>query len=353
MARRFDLNMRFLRFVAFIMILAYVAIMISMETGFLPLPEGAQWVKPAVAVFLGLVTFFSCLVLLLTKPPSGPADIVLDSAKSVAEGKSLAEAREMVQAVAASLAELVDALSERSEAQGQRLDVHSATISRTVDLKDIRQIQEKILNEIATIKKENHQLNEGLRNIRGELNAQESKMAHFEEEVMIDHLTTVPNRRALDQRIEEEFNRAARYGGVFSLMMIDLDDFKALNDEYGHLAGDRILRGISKLLSNETRTSDFVARYGGEEFVVMLPETRLKKAADVAEKLRRSLDRVIFRLEDKRLHVTASFGVSEFTEGESIQDLLQRADDAMYTAKRQGKNMVCTESEIQYFPGKE
>jgi len=354
MARKFELNVGFLRIVAFIMVLVYVAVMMAMEAGFLTPPKNQAWVRPALAVFLGLVAFLSCLVLLLAKErtSSATSDIVLAPAKEVARDKSLAEAREIVQAVAASLSELVAALSERSQTQDRQLDGHSDAITRALDLKSIREIQETILNEIAAIKNENRELNEGLRNISGQLTVQEKKISRFEEEVMVDHLTLVANRRALDQRLAEEANRSARYGGTFSLMMIDIDDFKALNDEHGHLAGDRILRGVSKLVSGETRTSDFVARYGGEEFVVLLPETDLETATGVAEKLRQSLDRVIFRLEDKRLHVTASFGVCQFKEGQTIEEFVQLSDDAMYTAKRRGKNRVCTENEIEYFTRK-
>jgi two-component system cell cycle response regulator len=161
-----------------------------------------------------------------------------------------------------------------------------------------------------------------------------------------DPLTGVLNRRALTDRLAGELDRARRYDLVLTLLMIDLDHFKSINDTYGHLVGDEVLREVSAILQREVRTVDLVARYGGEEFVVVLPETGEDGANTFAERVRQRIaeHRVVTGDGGKPLSVTVSIGVAAFPSpgiGET-DDLVARADEALYRAKAQGRNRVRT-----------
>jgi diguanylate cyclase len=157
---------------------------------------------------------------------------------------------------------------------------------------------------------------------------------------MYDSLTGMPNREAYQQRLEQEVQRIKRYGGKLSLMVCDVDFFKRINDAYGHLAGDKVLRIIAKSLQRNLRSTDFIARFGGEEFVALMPETSTSEAKIVAEKMRRKVEESPFNFKKEPVQITVSFGISEFAEGESAAEVFSRADKALYEAKKHGRNQV-------------
>ena len=155
-----------------------------------------------------------------------------------------------------------------------------------------------------------------------------------------DSLTGLYNRQHLMAKLEAERVRAERYDRPLSVMLIDLDHFKQVNDGHGHLAGDAVLISAATVIRNTLRETDFVGRYGGEEFLVVLPETELKGALDLAERLRRAMADTGHMLPDGNvLEVTCSIGVAEAIFDE-IEDIIDLADSAMYSAKRSGRNMV-------------
>jgi len=159
-----------------------------------------------------------------------------------------------------------------------------------------------------------------------------------------DPLTLVLNRRALTARLASELERARRYDSVITLLMVDLDNFKQVNDTHGHLMGDDVLRNVAMLLQHAVRTMDVVARYGGEEFVVVLPETSLAGATMFAERIRENVEAATFSgLRGVPLKLTASIGVSSYpsTTVQTVDDLFARADEALYRAKADGRNRVC------------
>lgn len=158
-----------------------------------------------------------------------------------------------------------------------------------------------------------------------------------------DELTGLPNSRAFREAIEREAARAERFGHELSLVILDLDDFKQVNDTYGHLQGDEVLRTVGRVLESEPRAIDEPARYGGEEFVVALPETSTEGAIEIAERIRSRLEgESIPLLEgDGEIQVTASFGVATMpVSADNLRDLFSVADEALYEAKRSGKNRV-------------
>mgnify|MGYP006188433081 CR=1 FL=1 len=152
-----------------------------------------------------------------------------------------------------------------------------------------------------------------------------------------DSLTSVGNRRLMDSEIDRAIDRYERHPAPMSLILLDLDKFKNVNDRYGHRMGDQLLAAVANLLSTHTRNADRVFRYGGEEFVLLAENTPLDKAAIVAEHLRQQID---VRIHARELPFTASFGVAEFEPGETAEHWLGRADRAMYQAKENGRNCV-------------
>jgi diguanylate cyclase (GGDEF)-like protein len=159
---------------------------------------------------------------------------------------------------------------------------------------------------------------------------------------MKDGLTNLLNYRAFRETLDVEVHRSARYGTPLSLILGDVDHFKAVNDGYGHPGGDAVLRSMAQALRGELRDSDAVARYGGEEFAVILPETSLENAGVVAERLRRSIEGLIIPHEGREIRVTMSFGVSALhsADPQAPVHLIDGADRALYQAKDAGRNRV-------------
>ncbi len=156
-----------------------------------------------------------------------------------------------------------------------------------------------------------------------------------------DPLTKLYNRRAIVQFAEKEVGRSKRYNHSFSIILIDIDDFKAINDTYGHTIGDIVLKKIADLLKEEVRDVDRIGRYGGEEFIIVLPETKIKNAVKLAERIKRKISDYHFKISDYALTLTVSTGVAGFpVHGKTFEEILQAADLALYEAKRRGKNQV-------------
>jgi len=160
------------------------------------------------------------------------------------------------------------------------------------------------------------------------------------EHAQIDPLTGLANRRGLDERLAQEWARLLRHGGCLSVIMADLDDFKRVNDQFGHPAGDEVLRQVARLLADGCRESDMPARYGGEEFVVIAPETTAQAAADLAERLRMSICFRPLAVRGKAVEVTVSLGVADNEGLKTPEELVQAADEALYCAKSAGRNCV-------------
>jgi diguanylate cyclase (GGDEF)-like protein len=156
-----------------------------------------------------------------------------------------------------------------------------------------------------------------------------------------DPLTGLYNRRYFQQILEREFSRSSRYDSSLSIAMMDIDNFKKINDNYGHLFGDEVLSTISKILTESLRKTDYVARYGGEELVAVLPETRLEQAIIPLERFRNKLENHAFIFEDKRVNITVSIGLAQNDSHIVTPDnFIMKADTALYKAKQKGKNRI-------------
>ncbi len=169
----------------------------------------------------------------------------------------------------------------------------------------------------------------------------EGELRRLSNEVSTDQLTQIANRRGLLQAFDAERSRVEREGAVLAVGLLDIDNFKRLNDELGHAAGDEALRSLAAVVSKTLRPSDMVARYGGEEFVVLLPATPVDEGQQILTRLQRSLSGGLFMHENKQVFVTFSAGVTAYRAGERIEAALERADQALYEAKRTGKNRTC------------
>jgi len=163
------------------------------------------------------------------------------------------------------------------------------------------------------------------------LNSKLNTMSHY------DQLTEIANRYLLTSTFHSEMTRATRYNTPFSILLIDLDFFKLINDEYGHNIGDSILVDLAKLLINESRDSDIVGRWGGEEFLIICPETKKSGAQQLAEHIRQRTNNFSFNIKEP-VHI--SLGVAEYQQGETMEYSIKRADDALYQAKQLGRNRV-------------
>jgi diguanylate cyclase len=186
------------------------------------------------------------------------------------------------------------------------------------------------------------ELQESLQRYKEEVLRTKERADVLEKEVLLDGLTEIHNRRAYELRIREELRRYHRDGQGFSLVLIDVDRFKRINDLYGHQAGDKCLRGIAGRIGTAVRTTDFLARYGGEEFIVILAGSSGENARKIAGKIRVVIEKTKFYYRDEAIPVTISLGVTAVEPGDGDpEDLFVRVDDAMYRAKKEGRNRVC------------
>ncbi|HKW82361.1 MAG TPA: GGDEF domain-containing protein [Burkholderiaceae bacterium] len=204
-------------------------------------------------------------------------------------------------------------------------------------VEESRSVQSLVQQTQARLKDEHDKARELTQRV-GEL---EDEMRRLSDEVSTDQLTQIANRRGLLQAFEAERSRLERGGGSLSVGLLDIDNFKRLNDELGHSAGDEALKSLAALVSSTLRPTDRVARYGGEEFVVLLPETPVDEGQQILTRLQRSLTGGLFMHESKQVFVTFSAGVTAYRESEAIETALERADQALYEAKRTGKNRTC------------
>ena len=172
-----------------------------------------------------------------------------------------------------------------------------------------------------------------------ELKTAETKLVEMATQ---DFLTGLLNRRETFRRLDEELQRSRRLATPFSVLLLDLDHFKQVNDVHGHSAGDLVLQAVAAALRQGVRPYDLCCRYGGEEFLVILPETALEDAAGIAERLRRDIENLkITAAKETALQITASIGAAALLGHETIDQLVARADEAMYNAKSSGRNRVC------------
>ncbi len=217
-------------------------------------------------------------------------------------------------------------------------------IKQTKDISPIFDLQFSDENELEDLLESAKQelLNISMQMV-GDMIGKNSELESLRQQANKDAMTQLHNYKAFCEALNQEISRAARYKNNLSLVMADIDFFKSINDGFGHPAGDQVLKAVAQALQKGLRECDFVARYGGEEFAVILPETQLKDALLVAERLREKIKTLEIACDGRPIRVTMSFGAAGFRHAPpmSFDDLVKSADDALYSAKKQGRDRCC------------
>ncbi len=214
---------------------------------------------------------------------------------------------------------------------------HMVFLAERIEVEaDAENVVEKLRKQVRMFQMESEHSKKLARNKQIEM---EGVLAQAEEVAHVDPLTFLPNRRTIIKDMQSEVMRAERYHSLFSISVVDIDNFKTINDTYGHPVGDEVLRHVAIHLRDGIRHPDVVGRYGGEEFIVLLPNSDKKAAAEQAARLCRELRNKRIQLKNEEIQVTISIGIAEFRIGEdSWHSLLKRADNAMFEAKNQGRD---------------
>ncbi len=246
--------------------------------------------------------------------------------------------------------ELTVSIKEIAQPTGafdNELDGFIQEMEQTDDLKDIRALKKKILEKTRSVKQGFATVQNQLiksQKLSEELN---KRLKESEARVIIDALTKVLNRAAYDMKISQMVNHFNRLKEPACLGVIDIDNFKSINDKYGHDAGDNALISIANIIRSSIRENDVVFRYGGEEFAVIFNKAKIKDAQAVAERFRARIDNVrthlvndVYADKEKRVQITVSVGIAEIKEGDNELSLFKRADAALLRAKSNGKNQV-------------
>jgi diguanylate cyclase len=229
------------------------------------------------------------------------------------------------------------------------LEVHAQNAS------DLNQLKSQVQSQIGNIKQaiDHHQktdvaqqalaqqlnaLSEKIKTMEVEAEKSRSNLELQRYKALHDPLTELPNREFYNLRAEEEVQRWQRYGRPLSIAILDIDLFKKINDNYGHQAGDRVIKVIGQSIAKRLREVDFFCRYGGEEFVALMPETDSQTALDVLEKIRAAIANATFNYKEQPMTITLSVGVAQFEQADSLLNAFERADAALYKAKSSGRN---------------
>ncbi|BBI98790.1 hypothetical protein FGKAn22_04830 [Ferrigenium kumadai] len=302
-------------------------------------------------------------IVILTEIIANPIDrnVIADAERSLRNAiikqgilkQSLTDAKSTLKSL---MTTFIDRLGEITASTGEyhhKIEGYSQKISKTDNLTDLSHLLEDIMQDTRVIQASAMRSHEELVSTRKQVEESEAKIRLLEQEltqvselVREDQLTGALNRRGMDEAFEREATRADRSQSPLCLALLDIDNFKRLNDTLGHQAGDSALIHLSKVIQAALRPSDSVARYGGEEFVILLPDVRLEEAAATIERLQRELTKQFFLHANERILVTFSAGVAQRAPQESQEDIIARADKAMYRAKKEGKNRVIMAAEL-------
>ncbi|MET3130595.1 diguanylate cyclase [Oxalobacteraceae bacterium GrIS 1.11] len=244
----------------------------------------------------------------------------------------------------------IDRLGQVAASTGdfhEKIGGYSDKISKAENITELNHILDEVLRETRLVQTEALRARDKMVLARQEvqdaemrIHNLEAKLQHMSELVREDQLTGSLNRRGLDDVFERETARSDRRGTPLCIAMLDLDDFKRLNDTYGHLAGDAALKHLVKIVKETLRSMDVIARFGGEEFLILLPETTVEAAAQTMTRLQRELTKHFFLHDNEKVLITFSAGVALRQPNEDQAALVKRADRAMYQAKQTGKNRV-------------
>jgi diguanylate cyclase len=235
-------------------------------------------------------------------------------------------------------------------AHGQTLNSLADQIKNIHDFDGVKELIDQMLDTTRSIIQSGARLHTRMKVSSEDLKQLHKELEISQKEARTDSLTRLTNRRGLEKRLEIERIRARQNNAPFSVIMLDIDHFKVVNDTFGHLVGDSLLKGFADILSGLVRRNDLAARYGGEEFLVLLPETNVEGAYAVSEKIRNILLKKEWTIKEsgKRIgQIKASMGIAQYKLGETGNEVIIRADEAMYQAKSTGRDRIIIHSDLK------
>lgn len=260
---------------------------------------------------------------------------------------SLDQAKHALKAMLTSFVDRLGGMAETTGSYHERIKHIADELARTEDIHRIGEIVHRLTQDTREMQSGLLRSHEALQQARKEAVEQQNKIDALEQQLVAisqlvreDALTHVLNRRGMEDALNAEVSRSGRSASPLCVGILDVDDFKLVNDRHGHGVGDEALVHLVEVVRRSLRPSDVIARYGGEEFVVLLPDTPLEEAKEVMVRTQRELTRQFFMHDNERLLITFSGGVAQHRAGDSPEETLDRADAALYLAKRQGKNQV-------------
>jgi len=248
----------------------------------------------------------------------------------------------------------ITTLGTENQAYNRKVYGQSKQIEAITILDDIKSMKKNLKKEVmaiqATVRKKEEWDKQQMEALTKQINSLSGELKRVKTKAMTDGLTKAYNREAFDNYMRKIVDRNTVKNAPFSLLMLDIDDFKKINDGYGHQIGDRVLVALVKKCTEFIRDEDFLARYGGEEFVIVLPGASLRNALKKAQRIRKAIAGTQYTTDKEKggkgLSITVSIGASSFRKSDSVSTVIDRSDQALYQAKRTGKNRVVSEEDM-------
>jgi diguanylate cyclase len=254
--------------------------------------------------------------------------------------QQISDTAQTIRGLLLNLASVIQRTDQAASDSSQTLGDVRNTIDHMTIPNDLREVHSQLLTEIDRVISSNSTLKQELSHSREILAIQRQQIDTLKTEVRIDGMTQLANRACFDEKLLEMVRIWERYGDAFSLMIIDVDNFKDINDTHGHPGGDRVLKGVAYKIKSTLRATDFVARFGGDEFAAILMKANGPAAGDAAQKVCHQVRESRFFLDGEEVRTSLSIGVAEIAVGENAEQLLKRADKALYRVKEAGRNNV-------------
>ena len=261
--------------------------------------------------------------------------------------QGIVESKAAMRGLMGEFIEQLDGMATHTSDYHDRISSYAMALKEARSISDLNQLLQDVLRDTGKVQEQALQARDHLGNARREVEQAEARIAELELElsdmsgqIRTDPLTGALNRRGFDELLEKEIARAARHAHPLAIALLDLDDFHQTNSEHGHPGGDAVLRHLVTVCQLLLRNSDVVSRIGGDEFVIVMPETPAADSMSTLLRLQRSLAQRPLHLDEQRVPVHFSAGVTQWQAGDSAEVVLKRADAALYAAKRVGKNRV-------------
>ena len=278
--------------------------------------------------------------------------IILEFFKKYVADKQMLLAEKKIVEFQEILKEMIKNLGNSSsmmDNKGNSLEAYAKKLGQTTSMESISVIAKNIVSETKSMVASSLALKKQMDATALEINSLKKELEGIKQTAKTDMLTGLLNRKAFDESLSEALSQSEHQKNSLSIIFADIDHFKRLNDTFGHLIGDKVLKILSRLLKNHIKGKDHAARFGGEEFILILPDTPLEGAFVLAEQIRVSIQTLKWtnKGSDKSIgSITVSLGVAQYNPGETKESLIGRADTAMYLAKEKGRNKTMTELDI-------